>query len=384
MNCKKNISQSSITKTFLTLSLICISLKLIAVGNNPVATPLSVIQFGKARFTMLTPSLVRMEWSPDCKFEDKASFTILNRQLPVPAFTKKVSGKKLIITTKDLTISFTDDNNSFSAKNLQAQFKLNGKKVVWTVGLKDSLNLKGTIRTLDRFDSITPTMLEDGILSRSGWALVDDSKQLLFDGAKPTAWLTSRKDTVASKDLYLFAYGHRYKEAMADFVKVAGQIPIPPKYAFGYWFSRYFCVSDTEVKDMVKNLERYDVPIDVFVVDMDWHKTYGISELKRRYLGWSGYSWDKNLFPNPEGFLSWMHDRKIKISLNLHPAEGIYYKEDCFNDFAKTLGKDTTGVKTIKYDLENKKWGCLFQICNQTFGKTRRRLLVVGLATMAE
>src|ERR1700722_20194709 len=54
---------------------------------NPVANPQAVVTQGNARFTVLTPQLIRMEWVADGKFEDHPSFVFLNRRLPVPKFT---------------------------------------------------------------------------------------------------------------------------------------------------------------------------------------------------------------------------------------------------------------------------------------------------------
>ena len=55
-------------------------------ADNPVADPKAVVTVGNARFTVLTPQLIRMEWSADGKFEDHASFVFINRRLPVPKF----------------------------------------------------------------------------------------------------------------------------------------------------------------------------------------------------------------------------------------------------------------------------------------------------------
>jgi alpha-glucosidase len=52
--------------------------------NNPVADPRAIVLQGNARFTVLTPELIRMEWAADGKFEDHASFVFINRRLPVP------------------------------------------------------------------------------------------------------------------------------------------------------------------------------------------------------------------------------------------------------------------------------------------------------------
>ena len=32
---------------------------------------------------------------------------------------------------------------------------------------------------------------------------------------------------------------HNYKKALADYTKIAGSIPLPPDYVFGYWYSKY-------------------------------------------------------------------------------------------------------------------------------------------------
>ena len=55
-------------------------------ATNPIADPKAVVTVGNARFTVLTPELIRMEWAADGKFEDHASFVFLNRRLPVPKF----------------------------------------------------------------------------------------------------------------------------------------------------------------------------------------------------------------------------------------------------------------------------------------------------------
>lgn len=337
-------------------TLMLLTLKpILAKERNPVADPQSVVTFGKARFTILTSSLVRMEWSSSKQFEDKASFTFVNRKLLVPQFTAKQNSKKLVVTTKDFRLEYTDDGKPFSTENLLVTFTLEGQKKSWKPGQKDDKNLKGTTRTVDQAHEVTPEMLEDGIISRSGWALIDDSKRLLFDGVQPKEWFTERADSNAI-DYYLFVYGHRYKEAVSDYMKIAGNIPMPPKFAFGYWYSRYFCYSDQEIYGIIDDLKRYDVPTDVFIVDMDWHNTYGISASKNNMVGWTGYTWNKTLFPAPETFLKRIHSNNLKVALNLHPADGIYQKEDCFAPFAKAINADTAGVIRFPFKMEDKAW----------------------------
>ena len=49
--------------------------------------------------------------------------------------------------------------------------------VTWTPEAKNEANLGGAIRTLDGFDGSGP--LDDGILSRNGWYLLDDSRDVV-------------------------------------------------------------------------------------------------------------------------------------------------------------------------------------------------------------
>ena len=63
-----------------------------ALPDNPVADPKAIVTLGNARFTVLTPQLIRMEWSADGKFEDHASFVFINRRLPVPEYEVTISG----------------------------------------------------------------------------------------------------------------------------------------------------------------------------------------------------------------------------------------------------------------------------------------------------
>ena len=108
--------------------------------DNPVASADAQVIVGKARFTVLTDRLIRMEWSGDGVFEDNATLAIVNRELPVPSFSKKKAGDGVIIKTKSLTLEY-DGTGRFDEDNLSVSFMLNGKKVIWHPGMDDSANL---------------------------------------------------------------------------------------------------------------------------------------------------------------------------------------------------------------------------------------------------
>ncbi|HTW82057.1 MAG TPA: TIM-barrel domain-containing protein [Terracidiphilus sp.] len=357
-----------------------VSAQAIPPADNPVADPKAVVTAGHARFTILTPQLIRMEWSADGKFEDHASFVFLNRHLPVPKFESDNEvggpGKSLTLQTDDLILSYTPTGDGhFTAESLSIEFTVDGKHVVWHPGDTDPENLEGTTRTLDgaRGDK-TQEPIGQGLVSRSGWVLVDDSTRPLFDSSDfrflegekgPWPWVIERPENEkpgSYVDWYFFGYGHDYARALGDFVRVAGRIPLPPRFAFGAWWSRYWAYSDQELDELIKGFRENDTPLDVLVIDMDWHlnheqlKAFGEHDQSGESTGWTGYTWNKMLFPYPGLFLKNVHEKGLKATLNLHPASGIEPWEAAYPAMARAMGIDPATKKYVPFDPTDKKW----------------------------
>lgn len=329
---------------------------------NPVAAPEATIVFGRARFTILTPQLLRLEWVASGKFEDRASFTFLNRRMPVVSFHKVVQGDTLTIDTGALHLTYKRGakDEQFTADNLSITFQLNGKDVPWHPGTPDLGNLLGTARTLDMVKG-SAVKLEPGLLSRTGWTLVDDSARPLFDSADFSMsngqksvwpWVVARP-AGERDDWYFFGYGHNYKQALLDFVKVAGRIPLPPRFAFGSWWSRYWAYSDEDIKQLVDDFAMHNLPLDVFVIDIDWHRAFPVGELDQsgHRKGWSGYTWNNTLFPEPTQFLDSLHREGLKVALNLHPASGVQPWEEAYQQMARAMGQNPAEQKYIPLQI---------------------------------
>lgn len=317
--------------------------------DNPVANPDAVVVSGNARFTVLGSRLLRMEWAENGRFEDRATLGVVNRNMPVPAYTARRSGKRLTIKTDDLTLTYSG-TGKFDEKNLKVTFRMAApgtrkgfRMVEWHPGMDDSGNLLGTTRTLDKCDGVTTKEPYDkGVASRDGWAVIDESDRQLFEPVDSDwkYWVEER-DSTDRQDLYLFAYGHDYKAAVSDFTKIGGRIPMPPKYALGYWWCRFWQYSDFEFVGLGKEIRSLDIPIDVMVLDMDWHETWSLRRYKApkdefgQRIGWTGYTWQKKLFPNPANCLQDLHNLGLKTTLNLHPASGIQPYEEPYDRFVK-------------------------------------------------
>ena len=246
----------------------------------------------------------------------------------------------------------------------------------WHPGLADPENLEGTTRTLDGAlgGKTEGADWRRAWFRASGWALVDDSTRPLFDSAdfsfkegekSPWPWVMERPASErpgSYQDWYFFGYGHDYKKALGDYVRVAGRIPLPPRFAFGAWWSRYWAYSDQEIEEIVRGFRENSTPLDVFVIDMDWHinneqlKAMGEVDQSGHGLGWTGYTWNKLLFPDPTQFLDRLHADGLKTSLNMHPASGVQPWEAAYPAMARAMGIDPATKKYVPFDITNKKY----------------------------
>lgn len=311
--------------------------------TDPVADPAAVVQGPHFRITVLTDGLLRLEYAPRDDFEDRASTFAIRRHLPVPDYRVVDGETHLEVITDRLHLIY--DRGPFSTSGLSVQVRGNVSSYhsIWRFG-QAGTNLGGTARTLDNADGRIP--LDPGILSRDGFAVLDDSASLLFtdDG-----WVAPRRPAADGRlDLYVFAYGRDYPQAMAAFYAVSGHPPLLPRYALGNWWSRYHRYTADEYTALLDRFAAAGVPFSVAVIDMDWHLVDIDSELGS---GWTGYTWNRALFSDPAAFLADLHRRGLRVTLNVHPADGIRAHEDVYPRMARALGLDPDDRHPLAFDV---------------------------------
>ncbi|MFD1049180.1 hypothetical protein ACFQ1S_28415 [Kibdelosporangium lantanae] len=67
----------------------------------------NVVVDGHARFEVLSPTLIRLEYAGDDVFQDRPTFNAIGRDMPVPAFTTSVSGGYREIRTAGVTVRYS-------------------------------------------------------------------------------------------------------------------------------------------------------------------------------------------------------------------------------------------------------------------------------------
>lgn len=303
----------------------------------------TTIVAGDARFEFLTASLVRMEYAPDGRFVDVPTAVVQKRDWsPVDARSSKQDGW-LVVHTREVTLRYRLNSGPFKADNLHVRWaNPNGAPHTWHPGQVDTQNLGGLTYSLDHVSASNLTQddtqspvndiipgidipllpAKPGLLSRSGYALIDDSQTPLWD--EKTAWITPRRKPYG-QDWYLFTYQRQYQRVLQQYAQLCGGIPMIPRYVLGNWvtdfnfeyfpdtadahtpqFERY---NQQYLEDELSRLRENHIPFDTLVLDFAWHN-----------YGWQGgYDWSP-LISQPAQFLQWLHAHGIKLSLNDHPG----------------------------------------------------------------
>ncbi|EXJ23733.1 Maltodextrin glucosidase [Alkalibacterium sp. AK22] len=300
-----------------------------------------IIQGKYYRFTLITEKLIRMEYSQTGYFEDRATQLVKHRGLGEVEYELKETEHTLEITTRTFHLKYIKEKE-FSPRNLHIDVRYNYSNYTnrWYYGQSVD-TLKGTLRTLDRVDG--HAKLEESIISEFGYAALNDSKSFIFD----------EKEVIGVKDnphtdVYFFAYGRNYLEAIQDFYRLSGFPPLLPRYALGNWWSRYWKYTEESYLKLIDRFEAEKIPLSVSVIDMEWHKT----DVPSRYgSGWTGYSWNRDFFPDPKRFLSNLHERGLAVTLNVHPADGIRAFEDPYETVARRLDLNQVIEEPAQFDL---------------------------------
>lgn len=315
-------------------------------GPPGSADPRTVVQGPGYRITVLTSRMLRLERSEDDAFTDAPTQVVAHRRLDLPEYRVATGPDGLDLWTEHLHLHY--DTGPFTAAGLSVtvlQRTRTAHETTWRYGdpqvVAPGPNLGGTTRTLDGVDGAVP--LDPGLLSRRGHAVVDDSASLLLT---PDGWVAPRPP--GGQDLYVLAYGLDHRDALRDWFRLTGASPLLPRWTLGNWWSRYHRYTDHEYLDLMDRFAARGMPFSVAVIDMDWHLTDIDPALG---TGWTGYTWNRELFADPPAFLAALHERGLRTTLNVHPADGVRRHEEAYRDVAEDLGLDPASGAAVAFDI---------------------------------
>lgn len=330
----------------------------------------NTIIVGDVRISVLSDRTLRIEKG---SFTDKRTQFAFCRNYANPQFKHAKNGDEMSIETQ--TCAFTVNTKTLASS---VTFK-DGESATPS----NAFNLGGTARTLDgtfgvlggwkgkreKKDHFCLAHIRKGIFATNGVSEIDDSSSVLLniDGSvspRPTSCV----------DKYLFAFKDDYLGGLKEFYSLSGFTPLLPKYVLGNWWSRYHAYTDKEYLALMDEFEDKNVPLTVATIDMDWHIVTNVpkdADYKSfQGAGWTGYTFEKELFPDPEGFLQNLKGRNLAVTMNLHPRDGVRYFEQQYPDMARACGVDPQTKRTIEFDLTDEKFrNAYFDILHHPYEK---------------
>ncbi|MBB4761790.1 TIM-barrel domain-containing protein [Amorphoplanes digitatis] len=273
------------------------------------------VRAGHLRVQVLTPTLLRLEYAQDDAFENRPTFNAVDRAPGRTWFAASTRGGELRVRTSAVTLRYRLGSGPVTPANTTLELRVGGRATsvhpeFGSPARDDTLG--GWYRGLDYYAGqagpAEQIKLHPGMLNRGGWHLLDDTATAVRDGD----WVAARPAHAgAYQDGYLFGYGHDYRRGLADLRTLTGPSLLPPKWAFGTWFSKYQAYSAADYEDsLLPAFREHEVPLDSLVIDTDW----------KAPNQWAGWNWNNDLFPDPEKFLDGLNGQGIAATLNVHAA----------------------------------------------------------------
>ena len=357
---------------------------------RPAANKENIVYWNNYRITVLGDRLFRIERSARKIFRDAATQAVWFRDAAPQKYALSEKDGKLFLKTEKCELLL-------AKRRSDCRIDIGGGYIP----ISNRGNLKGTCRTLDGCNGNVlgypvygseyavgeRIRLENGVCSKSGVAVYDDARSLTL--AENGEICAERGD---GSDEYVFAFGNDYRGAVKALYGICGSVPMLPRYALGNWWSRYHKYTQREYQRMIDRFEEHEVPLTVATLDVDWHysnaeeirKKFKISENglndekflgkpdrgNAQKLGWTGYTFNTALFPDYKKLLSELAERGLKVTLNIHPGQGIRFWEDCYVRMAESIGKDPKAKEVISFDMTDTRFiNGYFSVINAPYEK---------------
>lgn len=266
-----------------------------------------------------------------------------------PNFAVADEAHSLNVTTDETTLTFesgelklTVDKETFSLAFANAAGDLtstDGKGLAWIEGPEDRTYMRGQLKlgvgehlyglgerftpfvkngqTVDIWNEDGGTSSEQSYknipfyLSSKGYGVfVNHPEKVSFELGSE---LVSRSQfSVEGEYLdYYLINGPTPKEVVSRYTELTGRPALPPAWSFGLWLSTSFTTNYNEetVTHFVDGMRDRGIPLSVFHFDCFWMKEFE----------WSNFIWDRRNFPDPEGMLTRLKEKGLKICVWINP-----------------------------------------------------------------
>ena len=209
--------------------------------------------------------------------------------------------------------------NDGAAHYLSAQLILGVGEMVYGLGERFTAFTKNG-QSVDSWNADGGTSSEQAyknvpfyLTNRGYGVFVNNTGKVSFEVASET--VEKVQFSAETQDLqYFVIYGPTPAEILEKYTALTGRAPQLPEWSFGLWLSTSFVTDYDEktVTSFIDEMERREIPLDVFHFDCFWMREYQ----------WCDFQWDPRTFPEPTAMLARLKAKGLKISLWINPYIG--------------------------------------------------------------
>ena len=123
---------------------------------------------------------------------------------------------------------------------------------------------------------------------------------------------TLEYETISGRKTYQVIVGDTWDELVSNYTDLTGKQPLPARWVFGNFASRFGYRSQESVEGTIRKFEESKIPVDAIILDLYW-----FGKTIKGTMG--NLEWDKDNFPNPEKMISDLNKKNIKTVLITEP-----------------------------------------------------------------
>lgn len=296
----------------------------------------AIFQGQKYRITVLTERLVRLEFNKNGLFFDDLTEQVISRNFPVPDFKVVEDDRYLEITTKYFMLKYQKEK-PFESLNIEIML-LNTDKS-WFPKNKEVRNFKTSGLGID----LTKPDYQKGLYSVDGFVSIDDSPSMIIN---EDGFLIPNQ--TPRTDLYVFMYRRDFGLCLRDYFMLTGFPELIPRYALGIWWHKNEIYNFNDITNLLNNFNRHGIPLSIIVLGEFWHLKDARDYTKYK----TGFTFNRNLFSDPAYLTKYLHERGVRLGLEIDPKEGIMPHEDHYEEIRESL--NLTDKSTIPFNVFDK------------------------------
>ena len=229
--------------------------------NKAMVNPECIVKGNSYRFSILSPSLIRLEYSANGIFNDLPTLKVWYRNFEKPNFNVTDENNILTITTDFFTLVYNKEKHFFGGKlNPSANLKVtsNITNKIWYYTCPEVRNYQAPAYML----SDTKHVRINSLFSIQGYVSLDDSDTDRFD-----EYGCLVKNDNKHIDIYLFMYGNKFLTCLKDYYNITGYPSLLPRYVFGNWWSRNITYTEEDITKMVEDFKENNIPLSVILLN---------------------------------------------------------------------------------------------------------------------